>query len=255
MFPIPRIFAFVAAILPMFVATAMAASAVDSVQQAGSVRIQGALPDLKDLKLYEVRDADVPEGDWLVVLYTGDAGWTKFNTELAKRLNAAGFPLVGVDSLAYFWKARAPETGGADLGRIITAYAAAWHKHHVLLIGYSFGADVVSALANRVPPEDASLLDGVAIIGAALEAQFEIKIVGWLGMQSPGAPTAPEIERIRVPVLCIYGMDEKYTVCPKLTGSQIQKVELPGGHHMDEDYDAVAAPVLAMVTSLDRSEP
>ena len=225
--------------------------AVPNHASADDLRVRGHLPELAGLKLYEIRNPKVPERDWLAVIYTGDMGWTRFNAELAKRLNAAGVPVVGVNSLAYFWHEKSPEQGGKDLGRIIMAYRSAWTKKHVLLIGYSFGADVVSALANRLLPSEKSMLDAVAIIGGALKAQFEIKLIGWIGLQAPGVPTAPEIEAIRVPVLCLYGEDESHTVCPMLTGAHIRKIGLPGGHHMDRDYDAVASSVLDFLKSVD----
>ena len=74
-------------------------------------------------------------------------------------------------------------------------------------------------------------------------------------MQAPGVPTAPEIEGIQLPVLCLYGMDEKHTVCPTLKGGTIRKVGLPGGHHMDQNYNAVGASVLKFLKSVDSVEP
>ncbi|MGO8506745.1 AcvB/VirJ family lysyl-phosphatidylglycerol hydrolase, partial [Rhizobium leguminosarum] len=56
-----------------------------------------------------------------------------------------GIPVVGVDSLHYFWKERKPEETAADLSKIIDFYSKQWKVKHVLLVGYYFGADVVPA--------------------------------------------------------------------------------------------------------------
>lgn len=56
---------------------------------------------------------------------------------------ARGIPVVGFDSLRYFWKKRTPEGLAADLDRVLRYYGRHWGKSKLILIGYSQGADVL----------------------------------------------------------------------------------------------------------------
>jgi type IV secretory pathway VirJ component len=48
-----------------------------------------------------------------------------------------------------------------------------------------------------------------------------------------------------MPLLCIYGADEKDSLCPKLDAKKFRVVELKGGHHFDGDYANLARQILA----------
>ena len=48
-----------------------------------------------------------------------------------------------------------------------------------------------------------------------------------------------------MPVLCIYGTDEKDSLCPKLDPKKFNIVKLNGGHHFDGDYANLARHILA----------
>jgi type IV secretory pathway VirJ component len=60
-------------------------------------------------------------------------------------------PVVGLDSLRYFWKERTPRAPPGDVDLILRHYLAAWDKQIVVLIGYSQGADILPFVVNRLP--------------------------------------------------------------------------------------------------------
>ena len=115
------------------------------------------------------------------LLLTGDGGWAGLDQELAARLAAAGVPTVGLNSLKYFWKARTPEEATRDVTRILRHYLAAWHKERVLLIGYSFGADVLPFVVNRLPAELRARVVSVSLLGIDASASFEVHLSDWVG--------------------------------------------------------------------------
>jgi type IV secretory pathway VirJ component len=51
-----------------------------------------------------------------------------------------------------------------------------------------------------------------------------------------------------MPVLCIYGEDEKDSLCPQLDAARFSVVKLKGGHHFDGDYAGLARQILASAT-------
>ena len=92
-------------------------------------------------------------GKLMAVVYSGDGGWRDIDKEIAGRLQAKGIPVVGVDSLRYFWSEKTPEQVAADLDLIMDHYRDAWQRPDVLLIGYSFGANALPFAFNRLPKD------------------------------------------------------------------------------------------------------
>jgi len=201
-------------------------------------------PGVSDLPLVEL-PATGAERDLLAIMLSGDGGWAGLDREVARELNARGVPVVGWDSLRYFWDARTPGGAASDLDRVIRHYTQAWHKSRVLLVGYSQGADTIPFMANRLPDESRSLVKTTALIALSDEAFFEFHVSHWLGTPTGGLPTAPEVTSGRMgPVACVYGKSETDSPCRKLHGAGLRPIELPGGHHFDGDYAAVAQATL-----------
>ncbi len=215
--------------------------------RAGLATAAAAAPAaLADLPLVEL-PADTP-GAMMAVIYSGDGGWRDIDKQLGEALAAAGVPVVGVDSLRYFWRARTPEEVGRDLGRIIDVYATRWKTPQVALIGYSFGADILPFAYNRLPAATRERVVQVSLLGIEPRAAFEFSVTGWFGGEPPAdAPAVlPEVQRIPPgKVQCFYGDEEEDTLCrdPALAGVEI--IKTTGGHHFDGDYDALARRVLA----------
>ena len=106
-------------------------------------------------------------GKTLAVMISGDGGWAGIDKDVSKALSAKGIPVVGWNSLQYFWTARKPDAAARDLERILRHYLAVWSKQEVLLIGYSFGADVLPFFANRLPADLLEQVRLVALLGPA----------------------------------------------------------------------------------------
>ena len=206
-------------------------------------------PEIGNLPVMEVH-AENGSSDELALLLTGDGGWAGLDQELAARLAADGVPTVGLNSLKYFWTERTPEETTEDVAKILRHYLAAWNKQRVLLVGYSFGADVLPFVVNRLPPELRARVATVSLLGVDSNASFEIKIAGWVGADDGGARTRPEVAAISgVPVLCIYGEGEADSICPdlrKASGhSPITLAEIGKGHHFSGEYANLAERILA----------
>jgi type IV secretory pathway VirJ component len=190
-----------------------------------------------------------PERDLMVVFATGDGGWAEIDKRVCARLAAAGVPVVGWSSLKYYWTPRTPEAAAADLARILDRYSRTWGKRRFLLVGYSFGADVLPFLVNRLPAELRSRVALVGLLGLSENASFEFHVAGWLGVDRGHHPTAPEVARLgTTPVLCLRGEDESDSACRLLHGAAVRTVTLPGGHHFGGDYEKIADEILAGLT-------
>ena len=202
-------------------------------------------PPVTGLPLIEV-PTRTPGGKTLAVILSGDGGWAGIDRDVAAALAAKGIPVVGWNSLQYFWTARKPDEAARDLERIVRHYLAAWDRSEVLLVGYSFGADVLPFFANRLPADLLGRVRLVALLGPGKTADFEFHVTDWLGGGSKGQPVLPEVRKLggHPPVLCLYGSKESDSLCPQIAAPLGKAQVLPGAHHFGGDYDALAALIL-----------
>jgi type IV secretory pathway VirJ component len=222
----------------------LAASPAAAPATAPSATTPGASsPDIGDLPVQEVHASG--SGDEFALLITGDGGWAGLDQELAARLAASGVPTVALNSLKYFWTERTPEQTAGDVARLLRHYLAAWGKQRVLLVGYSFGADVLPFVINRLPADLRSRIASVSLLGLDANASFEVSVADWVGAEGGGPPTRPELAALpRLPVLCIYGEGETDSICPGLDGA-ITREQIGKGHHFSGEYAAIADRILA----------
>jgi type IV secretory pathway VirJ component len=200
--------------------------------------------ELEDLPLVEVPASG--SGDTLALLISGDGGWAGIDKELAAEISKEGMPVIGLDSLRYFWKERTPESTAADVERILSYYLTAWKKRRVLLIGFSQGADVMPFIVNRLPSATRSRLQLVTLLSLSQSAVFEFHLQNWLGGSDDQVPVAPEVAKMKgVRALCVYGEDDDETMCTQPEAKALQIVKLSGGHHFDGDYPNLARLILA----------
>ncbi len=205
-----------------------------------------AAPAVADLPLVEV-PAAADSGQTMAVILSGDGGWASLDRTIGDALAARGIPVVGLNSLQYFWKTKTPDVLGQDLERILRHYLPGWRKDRVILIGYSFGADVLPFAARRLPADLLAAVDRLVLIGAEGQAHFEFHFTDWLsGRSKDDLPVLPELERLRgKTVLCFYGAEEKNSFCPTAPPDLVRPIELKGGHHLGGDYKPIVDALLA----------
>ncbi|PTL76346.1 virulence factor family protein [Vitiosangium sp. GDMCC 1.1324] len=205
----------------------------------------GTLVDVSDLPLVEV-PAQKDSGEAMAVLLSGDGGWAGIDGEVASTLAAEGVPVVGLDSLRYFWTRRTPEQTAKDLGRVLAHYLPALNKRHVVLVGYSRGADVLPSVVARLDPEQRQAVRSLALIAPGREAELEVHVMDLVG-GGGGDPILPEVKALGgLPLVCVYGSDEAdESLCPLLSDVPgATSVMLKGGHHFGGDYAAVGRAIL-----------
>ncbi|MCA1403237.1 virulence factor family protein [Ensifer sp. IC3342] len=186
-----------------------------------------------------------PTRDTMAVVYSGDGGWRDIDKEVGNVLQREGVPVVGVDSLRYFWSERQPQGAADDLARIITYYQKRWNVRNVLLIGYSFGADILPRTYNLLPPADRARVRQLTLMALSHHADYKISVLGWLGAEGEGGDPVDDIKAIDPSLVqCIYGTEEDDDACPGLKSSGVDVVAIEGGHHFDEDYPALTRRVL-----------
>ena len=201
-------------------------------------------PAVRDLPLIELPSGK--RSPQLAVVISGDGGWASLDRQIGETFAAQGMPVVGLNSLQYFWKARTPDQAAADLTRILRHYLQAWNASEVVLVGYSRGADVLPFMVTRLPDDLRPRIRIVALLGVSLAAGFEFHFTDLLGAtRRADRPTVPEISRLRgLRVLCVYGADETDSACRGLPAGLATVVAMPGGHHFEGAYREIAGRIL-----------
>lgn len=190
--------------------------------------------------------SNVP-GDAFVVLYSGDGGWAQADCEFSHRLAAKGLPVIGVNSVRYFSKARSPEAAAADLSRTIDLYARRWGRPKVVLMGYSFGASALPLIAENLPAAERAKVSEIALAGPGEAADMVLRPRTWFGKLSGQAlPVEPALERLAdIPTVCIYGDHDPAAACPRLKTAHLQPRPVAADHRFRGAYQAVVDAVLA----------
>ena len=179
--------------------------------------------------------------DTVTLFYSGDGGWRDLDRDVAAEMAVQGYPVVGIDALRYFWQHKSPEQAAADLAQLMADYRKKWGAKRFVLAGFSFGADVLPAIYNRLPGAEREQVDALLLIALARSGSFEIEVQGWLGKAGQERAIGPELRQLpAAKLLCVYGSEEAPESGCSLPDAPGERLELPGGHHFDKDYPALA---------------
>jgi type IV secretory pathway VirJ component len=205
-----------------------------------------AVDDLGLVELPAAAGRTAVADDLFVVLLSGDGGWADIDKDIGGQLNRAGLPVVGWNTLQYFWNRKTPESASADLQRVVAHYRQQWNRPRVLLIGFSLGADVLPFMVSRLPVAERARIADIALLSLSHTVDFEFHVSAWLGgSQGDTHQVAPELKKITEPVLCVYGTTDDDTLCREFEAPNVAVSALPGDHHYEGDFGAVTRLIMA----------
>lgn len=208
--------------------------------------------------------APADKDDVLTVLYSGDGGWADLDKQLGTAFAARGIPVIGVNAFKYFWRDRSPDVAARQLDALITAYLDKWHKRRVWLVGFSFGADVLPSLIDRLGPAVRSRITQLVLLSPSRDITFEIQFEGYMMAQGrfkafvkttsekfnkvPHYPALPPVVALKeqFPVVCYYGKDDADdSLCTERgLPAWVEVHGKSGGHHFAGGYQPLAAQMI-----------
>lgn len=196
----------------------------------------------QDVSLYPAEAvAGAPHPGVAAVVISGDMGLNiGMGGQVAQRLAADGIPVVGVNSLSYFRIRRSPAEVAALVDRVTRQALALPDISRVVLIGQSFGADIMPVGVAALTPELRARVAMIGLVVPARTAEFRASPSEIFNWREPAVDAVPAARALDwVPVTCISGAVETASLCPALTGSNVHRVVLPGGHPLRRDVAAV----------------
>lgn len=189
------------------------------------------------------------------VLYlSGDMGLRYGpNPHTVAALAAAGLPVAAWSTPALFGRRRDRGTVDAIIADAVRTSLARTGAARLMLVGQSYGADVLQTGLAALPADQRARIAGVVLIvpGETVYFRADPSGIAYRG-------TADSLARLTLPRLgwtsltCIYGIAEPDSACPMLRGTRATVIAMPGGHFLDDDYAALADRVL---TAIHRAEP
>lgn len=178
---------------------------------------------------------------YAAILVSGDMGFkVGMGPKVARRLAEDGMPVLGVSSLTYFRQRRTPAEVEALIADAAQRAEALDHPDRLILIGQSFGADMLHVGLASAPPALRAKIGLVALVVPTDSVFFRAspaELFNWTAPDAAALPTALQLHW--APVTCIQGVEETDSLCPLLPQPNVQTVALPGGHALHHDDAAL----------------
>ncbi|HOV14008.1 MAG TPA: AcvB/VirJ family lysyl-phosphatidylglycerol hydrolase [Spirochaetota bacterium] len=203
-----------------------------------------------DLPLIELLDN--VKKDIFIIILTGDGGWANIDRDVGNYFAKDGYGVIGFDCLKYFLTKRTPDETAKDIGRVIKYYSKKIKIDRVVIIGYSFGADVLPFVLNRLFIDESKKVKYSVFMGISNNAAFEFHLGSLVGIKDSGQEyrTLPEVKKINSQKLFfIAGEKEEDSLVKKLDRNKYNISVLKGGHHFGGNYKEIAKLIKKLIVS------
>lgn len=183
----------------------------------------------------------------VAVFLSGDMG---FHFGMGGKIVAAlvehDVPVVGVSTPVAFANHRSRAETDAIVANAIRYALENTGAQKIVLMGQSFGADIVSTVAPDLPADLRAHIVAVDLTVPAPDVFFRADPSTIAYMGTPDAYPLQPLRAMRgVPVVCVYGLEEKSSLCPGLRGTGAQVIGLTGDHHLKHDPERLVSTTLA----------
>jgi type IV secretory pathway VirJ component len=205
---------------------------------------------------FTVAAQNLPMKEWdasahtkpLVFYISGDGGLNRFSNELCTAINKEGFDVEAMDSKSYFWSQKTPAQTAEDIGDFLSKKIARRPNQQIVLIGYSFGADVLPFVLNRLPKNIVDKVKVSFLMASSGSTDFVIHIADLFGSgKRRGMDVLSEVNKIsNQKIVILNSSDDKQLDPGKITIKHITEI-LPGGHHFDGDIDEIVKAIVKFI--------
>ena len=181
----------------------------------------------------------------MIIYITGDGGWNSFSATISKLLAAKGYPVVALNSKKYFWKKKTAQQTGQAIEKMISDYSKTWNKDKIILLGYSFGADVLPFGYTFLSETSKRMVQKVVLLSPSGKTDFEIHLSYSISLGTDALAVVKGINNLlNKPIDLIAGEDEEDFKFSGITNKNCTITKLPGGHHYDGDEERVVGYII-----------
>lgn len=173
-----------------------------------------------------------------IVMMSGDMGFRAgLSGAVADRMAAAGYPVAAINSLSF-------AADGRTAGEIRGLLIAQMHRllampgvERIVLIGHSFGADLLHVGLMKLPAADRARVALVILEVPTDSVYLTAGFREYFDLGTPDVSALASASQLNwAPVTCVRGSDELTSLCPMLAKMpNVREVILPGGHTLMHD--------------------
>jgi type IV secretory pathway VirJ component len=182
----------------------------------------------------------------VAVLFSGDVGFVGLGLgqgpDIARVIEGLGLPVYGVSSLKEFGAHRTLRQTVRIIDQAVREGMARYGADRVLLVGQSYGADVIASALPDLSADVRQALIGVVLVVPAnsVYLRADPTTVSYRG--PPDVISSSRAGPVNwTPMLCIYGEEEPDSLCPLLKGANQTVIASPGGHALHHDIARLRA--------------
>ncbi|MGJ1433233.1 AcvB/VirJ family lysyl-phosphatidylglycerol hydrolase [Sphingobacterium spiritivorum] len=219
----------------------------------------GLLGALMILMVVQAQQNTVPMKEWqgntkvpFILFFSGDGGLNTFSNNLCSTLANKGYGISAVDSKKYFWNKKSPQQLATDMAGYLHKMLDKRPNTQFVIAGFSFGADAVPFLVNRLPADLKSKLYRAVMIEPSTSTDLEIHLADMVGRShvKRSLDVIAEINKIEnTQTLLLMGNDTRDFPSSQLATKHVRIQVLKGDHHFDGHEDEVANAVISELTS------
>ncbi|KUR76942.1 AcvB/VirJ family lysyl-phosphatidylglycerol hydrolase [Novosphingobium sp. Fuku2-ISO-50] len=178
----------------------------------------------------------------VAVYFSGDMGLSVGLGEGALSvLRRDGIAVLAVNCSLAFRKAQSRAYVDALVADTLRRALTESGARQVVIMGGSFGADVIGTGIGALPPDLSRRIAAVVLIVPGTQVFFHANPTGLFYAGIPDSDPRQTVRALRgLPVTCIYGRDEADSLCRARELAGARRVEIPDGHLMLSHYRRLA---------------
>lgn len=199
---------------------------------------------------YELTPSTGPARAGLAALYfSGDMGLRFGPGEtMTDRLAARGIPVIGFNTPVAFRTRRSAAETEAIIAAAIRKALTDSRAQRLVLIGRSYGADVLAAVLPALPADLRQRVAAVVLVVPGRQVFFRTDPTNITYLGTPDGDALRGIRAITwAPITCIHGVEETDSACPPTHQRNVTNIAMPGGHFLDFDTDAIVHNVMGAI--------
>ncbi|GAB3412571.1 AcvB/VirJ family lysyl-phosphatidylglycerol hydrolase [Niabella aquatica] len=192
------------------------------------------------IKIYPGADHQKP----LICYFSGDGGFNAFSNTICDDLSKNGYLVIALNSKSYFWKKKTPQQTAAFIEPYIQKYLKEQKQPSVVLMGYSFGADVMPFVYNSLPKTVQKVTNKILLLAPSPTTDFEVHMLdmaGGVGVYN--MDVASEINKIQDAEVYLINSTKSDFPVNKVKIKNAYTTVIKGNFHFDKDPKAVLSSV------------
>jgi len=192
------------------------------------------------IKTYNSPDHQKP----LLIYFSGDGGFNAFSNTICNDLYKNGYGIIALNSKSYFWKKKTSQQTAAFIEPYIQKYLKEQKQSSVVLIGYSFGADVMPFVYNSLPKAIQKITEKIVLLAPSPSTDFEVHLLDMAGGTGTyNMDVASEINKIHEASIHIINSTKSDFPVNKVKNKNAYTTVVKGNFHFDKDPKTVLSSI------------